>query len=332
MRNLLIVAVVAAAAWSGYWLFGSRALESAALDWLEERRTEGWVVDYSAISVRGFPNRFDLTVEDLELADPDTGVSWRAPFFQLFALSYKPNHVIAIWPGTQIFATPFQRIEMTAGEMQASIVTKPGPSLELDRSNLAMSDVSLVSNAGWNTTLAHMTAAIRETDTAQSYDIAAEISAFTPSDDLRETLDRGGKLPADIEAVRLDSTVGFAAPLDRRTIEEQRPDITDITLREARGTWGELMLRGTGAVDVDPTGVLTGAVTVNARNWREMLDMAEAADAIPSDMRGAIELGLQLIAGLSGNASSIDATLDLRGGRAFLGPIPLGHAPRLNLR
>ena len=101
MRLLLAVIVIAALGWSAYWVIGQRGLEQGLADWFEARRAEGWVAETSDLRVRGFPNRFDTGFSDLLLADPETGLAWEAPYFQLSALSYRPNHVIAVWPEEQ---------------------------------------------------------------------------------------------------------------------------------------------------------------------------------------------------------------------------------------
>ena len=102
MRVLLGVTALLGALWAGYWVVGSSAAQSGMADWFDERRAEGWVAEYDDLAVRGFPNRFDAGFTEISLADPGTGLAWQAPFFQLLALSYKPNHVIAVWPDEQI--------------------------------------------------------------------------------------------------------------------------------------------------------------------------------------------------------------------------------------
>jgi hypothetical protein len=95
---------------------------AGAKAWFADRSAQGWVADYDTIETRGFPSRFDTTINTLELADPRTGWAWSAPFFQVFALSYKPNHIIAVWPNEQTIATPLARANITAEDMRASAV------------------------------------------------------------------------------------------------------------------------------------------------------------------------------------------------------------------
>lgn len=333
MRRLLWLVILAGLAWSAYWFVGSRGVEAAVSDWLEDRRNEGWQVEYSDLAINGFPNRFDTTITDLVLTDPDTGVSWQAPFFQIFALSYQPNHVIAVWPNTQTFATPFQKIDVSSSDMRASLVVKPGEQLELDRANVTMENARFVSSEGWQAGFNTMNAAIRETEGAvNTYDVALKADSVTPGDKFQSFVDRAGKLPKVIEGVDLDTTFAFETSIDRRTIEDRRPDITGITVNDAKGTWGELGLRAKGEMDVDSNGFPQGELDLTARNWRQMLALAVDAGALSEDSARAAEFALGLLAGVSGGAESLDAPLSFSGGKTFLGPIPIGDAPNLNLR
>ena len=57
--------------------------------------------------------------------------------------------------------------------------------------------------------------------------------------------------------------------------------------------------------------------------------MAVRAGAIGSQMAGAIEGALDLVARLGGDRDRLDATLRLADGEMWLGPISIGDAPRL---
>ena len=68
MKRLLVVILVAAGLWAGYWWIGASGVKSGFAAWLDARRAEGWVADSAAITVQGFPNRFDTTFTDIRLA------------------------------------------------------------------------------------------------------------------------------------------------------------------------------------------------------------------------------------------------------------------------
>ncbi len=333
MRKLLWLVILAGLGWTAYWFIGAQGVQAGAASWIEERRAEGWQVEHSDLAVRGFPNRFDTTFTDLSLTDPDTGVSWQAPFFQLFALSYQPNHLIAVWPNDQVIATPFQKISINSKDMRASLVVKAQSSLELDRAQIDMSEASFASNEGWTASVDALNIAIRETEaTPRSYDLYVQTNTLAPGERFRALIDQGGRLPDIIEAITLDLVIGTDRPIDRSTIEDARPNITKLTINDARGTWGELFLRAKGEMEISESGTPEGRLDLNARNWRQMLELAVDAGAISPDAARAAEFGLGLLASSSGSSESLDAPLSFSGGRTFLGPIPIGPAPKIKLR
>ena len=331
MRKLLALIVVVAAGWAAYWFIGARGHEAALTKWFDDRRAEGWQVEYSDHSVRGFPNRFDTTLTDLSLTDPETGISWQAPLFQILSLSYQPNHLILVWPNEQQIATPYERFDLKTEDMRASFKVKPSTSLALDAANLEMAGATLASSDGWTAQFTKLNAAIRNTpDTASTYDVAASIDQLQPGERVRRIIDQGGTLPDLIETLRFDLQSELAAPLDRVALETARPGLNTLNLRELRAMWGELELRAAGDMDViddKPKGDLA----ITARNWRDMLALAVDAGAIDPRMASGAESVLKLLAASSGNEASLDVTLTFSGGRTFLGPIPIGPAPLLRL-
>ncbi len=333
MRRLLIVVLLAALAWGGYWFIGARAVETGLANWIEQRRSEGWAADYATLRTRGFPNRFDTTITDLQLADPETGVAWTAPIFQILSLSYKPNHVIAVWPEEQIIATPLEAVTITSDAIRASVVLKPGRSLELDRTVIELTDVSLASDGGWSARIESGSLASRQTvGRPDSHDIGFDAVGVWPSRDLLRLLDPGGGLPDVFERLHIETTIAFDAPWDRFAIEDRRPQITALGLNKLDAKWGGMDLQAAGKLTVDTVGVPSGRITVRARNWREMLQLAVMGGLIPAELAPTVEKALGLLADLSENADTLDASLSFQNGIVSFGPIPLGPAPHLVIR
>ncbi len=333
IRALIAVVLAAALGWSAYWFIGARALDREVDAWLAERRAEGWVAEASGTSVRGFPNRFDLTLDDLHLADPETGLAWAAPFFQFLSLSYRPSHVIAVWPHEQSVSTPLEKIEVRSEDLRGSLRLADLSSLALENATFVSEEVALSSDAGWTAQVGTGRLAVRLAPaTTSTYEVGVEALGFRPADELRRAVDVSGRLPTEIETLRLDALVAFAAPWDRTAVEVARPQPTAIDLRELRATWGNLDLRAAGKLDVGPDGTPVGEIAVKAVNWRELLEIAIASGAVPDSLASALERGLAALAGASGSPETLDATLSLRAGRIYFGFIPLGPAPNLQLR
>lgn len=328
MRKLLVLIVVLALGWAGYWFVGATAVERGLTGWLEDRRAAGWTAGYGDLGVSGFPNRFDTTLTDLHIDDPLTGFGWRGPFFQAFALSYRPNHVIAVFPPQQTILTPYEEIDLAAGDMRGSVVVSPGMTLALDRATFVAEDVEATGSLGWSASVEEARFAVREAVRENAYDIGLEMLGVTPDAALTEAVDPGDTLPAAIERVRLDATVVYSRPLDRFALQGVRPQPVAIEVNDARATWGDLAVTAEGELDVDPQGIPTGILTLEVRNWRQMLALAVEAGLVPERLAETAERGLALLAGLGGG-DDLRVPLTFRDGTVSLGPVPLGPAPRL---
>jgi hypothetical protein len=331
MRFILSLVLGLAVLWCGYWFIGSTNLRHHSEAWLQERRAEGWVAE-GAVTVAGFPNRFDMTLADLELADPSTGVAWTAPFFKVLALSYQPHHVIAIWPPNQRLAFPDHTLDIQSEHMRGSVKFYAGPSLELERSTVVIDGLQIRSTRSGDTQIPQARLAIEAQDTPATYRLGFETTGAAPSPFHLARLDPLGAMPKVINTLRLDASAQFDKPWDRSAVEQARPQFRHIDLKELRATWGNMDLRMAGAVDVDANGNLEGEIVIKAENWREMIQLAVNAGTLPADFQGMAETVLGGLAQMSGNPRSLDAPLNFARGRMRLGPLPLGPAPRLVLR
>ncbi|NHX27718.1 DUF2125 domain-containing protein, partial [Escherichia coli] len=143
MRKLIVLAIIGALLWGGYWVVAKQGLETALDQGTAAARADGWVVDYAERGLRGFPNRLDTSFTDLTIAPPSGTVSWRAPFFQVLALSYRPNHLIAVWPQEQTLRTPSGLFTLNSDDMRASAVFRPDATVALDRANIVIEGARL---------------------------------------------------------------------------------------------------------------------------------------------------------------------------------------------
>lgn len=333
MKRLLFVIVAAFSIWAGYWYFGASAAKSGFAAWFEDRRQQGWQAEYSDLTVRGFPNRFDATFTTPILADPNTGWSWEAPFLQLFALSYRPNHVIAVWPNSQLIATPNEKFDVSSSDMRASLVLGDGTDLPLIRSNVVVTDLALSAReAGGITRIASLRAAVQKKEDGNRYKVAVTADGFALSLPLKSLLDPSDRLPNKLNALRADLSVAFDRSWDRTAIEHSRPQPRELHLSVAEAKWGELELLAAGKLNIDAQGVPSGTLNLKAKNWREIIAMGVASGAVSQNLAPRLEQGLSVLAQLSGNTKTLDLELTFSRGRVALGPIPLGPAPIIRLR
>ncbi|WP_208352523.1 DUF2125 domain-containing protein [Pseudaestuariivita rosea] len=332
MRGAIRIFIIVAVLYGGYWFVVSTAIEQGANTWLEDRRTEGWVAD-ADVQTTGFPLSFNTMLENIQLADPETGLAWTAPSFQFQAQSYTPSYIDVVFADRQSLASPYETLDLQSEVMQASVGFQPGPSLTLDLSSVSVRNMQIRSSQGWQSRFA-----VGDFTTAQAeavpdaHDIKAELTELVLDRQLKRRLDPAGLLPDDIQMMQVDMTAGFDKPWDRFAVEQARPQPTFFDVELIRANWGDLELRATGRVDIDDQGVPDGRIHIKAENWREILGVAVQAGFVPQDILPTIENALQILAGLSGNPNSLDVPMTFQNGTMFFGPIPLGPAPVIRLR
>ncbi|WP_417718408.1 DUF2125 domain-containing protein [Salipiger sp.] len=317
MKRLAIVVIVAGLAWSGWWVYAAWSQRSAVEAWFADRRADGWEAGYDDLSVRGFPNRLDITFTGLTLADPDTRIVWEAPFFQILQLSYGRGHEILVWPDSQTLTTPNGRHEITSEGLRASLIH------DGDLVQRATLEASVLNIGGESPlAMAGLTAAIGIlSDRRYHLGLRADALATNRGDLIVD----GG---TTTDSAALDAEVALDAPL-RLSDPLPQPRRIDVKLAEYRA--GKLEVNLAGAVDIDAEGRPDGRITVRAVNWRELIGLARESGQLQDSMADVLEDGLTLVAGLSGNRNTLDLPLDFSGGKTWLGPIPLGEAPRLRL-
>jgi hypothetical protein len=336
MRILIAIVVAAALAWSGWWWVQASARDRAVEGWLAARRADGWVAEAADVSVSGFPNRVDLTVEALDLADPEAGWAWRADAFQVLSLSYRPHHFIAVLPGEQVVSTPYETVHATSETLRGSVIFVPTTRLELDHMTFEIEAMRLVGETGWEASIDSAILATRraagEDAPPFAHDLALNAEGLALPAALTARVDPRGLLPATIGTLALDATLAFDRPWDRMAIEGDNPVLEQVEVKDVSLTWGKLDVRGRGTLAVDSRGYAEGRLDLRARNWQDMIEMAEAGGALDPTLAGALRAGLELVARLSGDSSALDVPLTFEDGRTRLGPIVIGPAPVLARR
>ena len=333
MKALLAVLAVLAAVGSGAWALGARSTERAIESWLDARAAEGWLVNVGAVDTGGYPTRYTTGFTDLELADPDTGWVWTAPDFTLDQQVWALDRITATWPAEQTLASPMERLRITSDELTADLDVAFRENLALDASAMVMRGMVIESDSGERMAVAEARSQVtRQAGQAARYDVVFTARDVTPPAALARLLDPERALPATMEQMRYVAEMAFDRPWDLSALEVSRPQITQVALEEMQASWGPMLLRAAGTLDVDAEGRASGEIAVRAENWQQMLEVSSRAGLVAEAVRDTVEAALRFVARLSGRPEDIDATLRFDRGFVFLGPIPLGEGPRFVLR
>ena len=327
MRALLWIVLAAAGVWSGYWWVGSGAIEREVTAWFKQQALAGMEAQNDSVIVRGFPNRFDLTVEGLSLADPATGLGWKAPFVQVFSMTWKPWHLIAAMsPGQQI-VLPDQTLSIDGTSMKASLELHPNAQLGLYEARLEAGDLTIGSDLGWKIKAAQLFGSTLET-TPLANRLGVAVKDLMPDAALMAAL-RGTDLPPVIEALHLDATAHISAPLDR-SAPETHPKMTALAIADLRLIWGALQMTAEGELKAAPNGLADGEISIKVAGWRRLPVVLGALGIIDPQMAPGLERALEVMATSGADPEVLLLALKCAGGQMSLGPFPLGPAPRLN--
>lgn len=325
MKRLTILVIVAALGWSGYWFWNANVQKSAIAAWFAARDADGWIADYSDLSISGFPNRLDTTLTAPRLGDPSADVVWQTPFLQLMRLSYNPSHLIAVMANTQTLVSPVRQTTVTTTDLRASLKIADMGTLSPERLIIVAEGLEL--------------------STSDARALSLDVSQFTAEalpaqNSYRVALDaRGiaGALPGwinDIGAIdRLtaDLEVRLSAPLTLSAIESGRPQPERIKLALAEAEWNGLRLAAAGEVEISEAGTPIGDITLKVRNWRDMLAAERQSGRLSTRALTQIEITLNVISGLSGNPETLDLPFEFKNGKTWLGPLVIGNAPIIRI-
>ncbi len=321
MRFILILVALVALAFGGWWIWGSRAVDARLADLTQELRTAGWQVDYATDGTGGFPYRFDLDLRDLSLASPNGTFGWQSPRLRVVAQSYQPNRLIVAADETHRVSIPGQDLDITVTGPRASGAVEIGETLPLTEFTTEASDLAVASSQGWETRIATLLAALRESAAVNGYDAYAKATGIAVPEAWRAAWDPSGSLPAEITALTFDADLGLDAPL---TLSGAPARIERIDLRDLALDWGPVRAQGRGTLEVGPDGAPEGEVVLEITGWDTLLDLAAQAGvplAESSLLRGAL--------GSMAQGEVLTAPITFAGGMMRLGFIPLGPAPLL---
>lgn len=326
MRALIWIVLAATAIWTGYWWVGASQIESGVKAWIAAQPPG--VVSASSVEVEGIPNRFDLTVSDVVVADPAHGVTVSSPFLQVFAMTWKPWHVIAALPSGQVITLPDQKVTLSSENLRASVQVRPSTALALNELVGEAAGVTLTSDAGWamaiNTALVSMA---EDATRANSYRLGLRVREIAPDAAVLQAL-AATDLPDLVDEVFLDADAVLTAALDRNA-GQTKPQLSALQISEARVTWGALRFSAKGSLTAGPDGLAAGEIALRIEGWKRLPPILVALGLVKPDVAPTVERMLGIVAQQGGDLEVLQIKLVCKDGRMVLGPLPLGDAPRM---
>lgn len=312
MVRIIVVVLVAALGWGIYWAIAATSVERTIDNTIKSARAEGWQIELAEYDVAGFPNRIDTRFENLAVAPPARLPRWQMPQLSVFALSYRPNEVIAVWPEAHGISAPGQDIDIRHQDMRASAKVQISGDMALESATLVAKQPQLRSSLGWQATAREARiATLQMPESREKHRIGGEITdlAFSGA--------------PDIQRIWLDATLGFNAPPSLANLQGPLA-VTAAEDVKFELLWGRARLEGTGDITFSESGVANGALTVSIKGWADLLEHLARIGALNTSQIPQIT---GMLDAMAAGEETLQLPLNLRSGTVFLGPIPVFTLP-----
>ena len=327
--------VLAAFVYSAVWWIVADRLRDGFDGWAADMRARGWSISYEGFRIEGYPGPLVPVVDAPSVTAPDTagGWAWQGPRLTARAWPWRPSRIA--------FAAPGEHRIQPGGASAEPVSARPGGASGLllrpageTRIELALRDV-----------------AIRARDPNLPRAIArADIAMVLPDRPGRADRGRGPEPPGptvtlrlagidvsgrSVQIDRLSLALKLIGPVPRaataRALAVWRDGGGVLEIDEAALSAGRARLRGSGTVALDRDLQPIAALSLRIEGRSDLLHLLVALGAVDQRHAGAMNLGLQLLAGArKGREGGIGLPVTIQDRRLHLGPLPVMRLPRID--
>lgn len=319
-----------------YWYYATSLAEAAVLDWVSQRRADGYGIRHGLLARSGFPFLVRLRIPAPAAEDPRQGWSWRG---QELTLELRP------WD--------LERIRFDAAGEQRLRVQPIAGAGDLTIQSGGVTGVAAVGDRG---ALRDVSVRVRDISLTE-----AETGSVLKAGRLVADLSRPARSPithteraltlsirledmqlGHVEARPLGPSIALAqanaevlGPIDGATVaqaaERWRQAGGTLEIRWLNLVWGSLDLRANGTAALDETMRPLGALTADIRGYDETLEALAEAGLLRRDALSVAKVTLNLLSRRDGTDGRRVLTVPLtaQDGALFLGPIRLTDLPPL---
>ena len=323
MRILLWTISFVILSWSAYWVIGAKSIKSELSESIQKFNSGDWSIEYSDAIVRGFPYRFDVTINNLRVKNKKNYLTWTLPYFQILSLSYSPKNLILVWPKEQELKTKTKTINLTSNKMLASIERTNIRSYDISKFILEVEGAIVKSSQDLVIQSKSLILAIdklKVETAAYKFGLSSTELSIQPSDHRfygLVSLFNTNSLNLNINAdVYLDTLL-------RVTKKQDYPKITKLNLKEISINSKDLTLTAMGNLETDIQGSPEGDIQLKISDWKQLLSNIKK-----TGINKKIIESLRIFSILSGNQNNLTLDLTLKERKLLLGPLLLGSIPK----
>lgn len=320
------VLLVAAAAYTGFWLYAAKRIKAEFAAFAASAKTQGIAVTWQSLDTSGYPLRFRVALRELRMATNGAGPSFDATAPRTVASAHPWD--FANWR----FAFP--------NGLDATLAGAPARNLSAQNANGA---VSVQPDGGATIWL---TLGKSKTDTGvAALGAVAFDQAITwlilPAQPAKAPTDTYLSAAAELRGVVVPSP----PPPFGNTIDDVRlgaavlGPVPDASLadalagwRQAGGTlklehcelaWDRLDVAGSGTISLDTDLQPSGSVSLRVAGYDQLLTALSVAGVMKAEDVTPMKIGLAMI------GPAISTFFTVKDGDMFLGPANLGKAPTI---
>jgi len=323
MRILLWTISFVILSWSAYWVIGAKSIKSELSESIQKFNSGDWSIEYSDAIVRGFPYRFDVTINNLTVKNKKNYLTWTLPYFQILSLSYSPKNLILVWPKEQELKTKTKTINLTSNKMLASIERTNIRSYDISKFILEVEGAIVKSSQDLVIQSKSLILAIdklKVETAAYKFGLSSTELSIQLSDHRFYGL--VGLFNTNSLNLNIDADV-YLDTLMRVTKKQDYPKITNLNLKEININSKDFILTAMGNLETDIQGSPEGDIQLKISDWKQLLSNIKK-----TGINKKIIESLRIFSILSGNQNNLTLELTLKERKLLLGPLLLGSIPK----
>ena len=323
MRILLWTISFVILSWSAYWVIGAKSIKSELSESIQKFNSGDWSIEYSDAIVRGFPYRFDVTINNLTVKNKKNYLTWTLPYFQILSLSYSPKNLILVWPKEQELKTKTKTINLTSNKMLASIERTNIRSYDISKFILEVEGAIVKSSQDLVIQSKSLILAIdklKVETAAYKFGLSSTELSVQPSDHRFYGL--VGLFNTNSLNLNINADV-YLDTLLRVTKKQDYPKITKLNLKEISINSKDFILTAMGNLETDIQGSPEGDIQLKISDWKQLLSNIKK-----TGINKKIIESLRIFSILSGNQNNLTLDLTLKERKLLLGPLLLGSIPK----
>lgn len=328
-----VLLAVAAGAYSLYWYGAAEVAKEAVAVWADDRRDEGFTVDYGEVEVTGFPFSFRVRIDRPAIGQAFVPAwTWSTEQLSAHARPWSPNRFTidaATDHDVEYTARGVrQRARAFSSDMRFDVVLRGGV---VERVTARSRDLRIAVD-GFTGSFGATHIDIRyQVDGigaggARGPSLALSASEIVLPFDELENLGIGGHIAQFGAAATLTGTL-TAGPFER-AVTAWRDGGGAINVNTLRLEWGDLRVDGDGTIALDDSFRPIGALTTRVLGVSETINALREAGTLSPREAAIARITLRVLAGASkGGKMLLPVTAQF--GKLFVGPVAVFEIPPL---